>query len=207
LIGSALPFLTLLLDNLFQKCDGISFVDSTSIAVCKNYRIYSHKVFQGFAARGRTTKGWFYGLKLHLIINLEGSIVKASFSSGNKDDRKHFCSMTQGIFGKVFGDRGYLSKKLFNDLWDKDIQLITRLKQGMKNMLLSITDKLLLLKRVLVETVIGRIKLLDKFEHTRHRSPINSLSHMVTSLINYQLLPHKPSIKSLTQLDFDASAF
>jgi hypothetical protein len=205
LTGTALPFLTLLLDSLFEKCDGISFVDSTSIAVCKNYRIYSHKVFQGFAARSRTTKSWFYGLKLHLIINLEGSIVKASFSSGNRDDRKHFYSMTEGIFGKVFGDRGYISKKMFNDLWDKDIQLITRVKQGMKNMLLSITDKLLLLKRVLIETVIGRIKLLDKFEHTRHRSPINALSHMVASLINYQLLPIKPSIKTLLQLDLSSS--
>lgn len=201
LIGFALPLLTLILDSLFKQCDGISFVDSTSIAVCKNYRIYSHKVFQGFAARSKTTKGWFYGLKLHLVINLEGSIVKASFSSGNKDDRKHFCSMTEGIFGKVFGDRGYISKKVFNDLWDEDIQLITRVKQGMKNMLLSITDKLLLLKRVLIETVIGRIKLLDKFEHTRHRSPINALSHMVASLINYQLLPDKPSIKTFVQLD------
>lgn len=205
LIGFALPFLTLLLDSLFEKCDGISFVDSTSIAVCENYRIYSHKVFQGFAARSKTTKGWFYGLKLHLIINLEGSIVKASFSSGNKDDRKHFCSMRDGVFGKVFGDKGYLSRQIFSDLWDENIQLITGIKRGMKNILMSITDKLLLLKRVLIETVIGRIKLLDKFEHTRHRSPINALSHMVSSLINYQLLPDKPSIKSFVQLDLASS--
>ncbi len=201
LIGSSLPLLTLLFNSLFEKCDGISFVDSTSIAVCKNYRIYSHKVFKGFAARSKTTKGWFYGLKLHLVINYEGSIVKASFSSGNKDDRKHFCSMTKGIFGKVFGDRGYISKKVFNDLWDENIQLITGIKRGMKNILLSMTDKLLLLKRMLIETVIGRIKLLDKFEHSRHRSPINALSHMVASLINYQLLPNKPSVKSLLCLD------
>lgn len=205
LIGFALPFLTLLLDSLFEKCDGISFVDSTSIAVCENYRIYSHKVFQGFATRSKTTKGWFYGLKLHLIINLEGSIVKASFSSGNKDDRKHFCSMTEGVFGKVFGDKGYLSRQIFSDLWDENIQLITGIKRGMKNILMSITDKLLLLKRVLIETVIGRIKLLDKFEHTRHRSPINALSHMVSSLINYQLLTDKPSIKSFVQLDLASS--
>lgn len=197
LIGEVLPFLTLVLNNLFDKCNGLSFLDSTTIAVCENYRIYSHKVFTGFAARSKTNKGWFYGMKLHLIINAAGGIVKASFSSGNKDDRKHFRSMTEGIFGKVFGDRGYLSKELFNDLWDQDIQLITGLKKGMKNILMSITDKLLLLKRVLIETVIGRIKLLNKFEHSRHRSPINAFSHMIACLVNYQLLPGKPSIKNL----------
>ena len=96
--------------------------------------------------------------------------------------------MITNVFGKVFGDRGYLSKGLFKDLWDQDIQLITRLKKGMKNMLMSVMDKILLLKRALIETVIGRIKLLDKFEHSRHRSSTNAFSHMVASLINYQLL-------------------
>jgi hypothetical protein len=200
LTGQALPFLTVLMNNLLEQCNGISCIDSTSIAVCKNYRIYSHKVFAGFAARSKTTKGWFYGLKLHLIINSAGGLVKASFSSGNKDDRKHFRSMTEGIFGKIFGDRGYLSKELFNDLWSQGIELVTGLKKGMKNYLMPITDKLFLLKRVLIETVIGRIKLLNKFEHSRHRSPVNAFSHMIACLINYQLLPNKPSIKNLLLL-------
>lgn len=201
LIGRYLPYLTILLNSLFDKCSGISFVDSTSIAVCKNYRIYSHKVFDGLAERGKTTKGWFYGLKLHLLINHKGGLIKASFSPGNKDDRKHFSLMTKNIFGKVFGDRGYIGKELFNDLFDKNIQLITRLKKGMRNILMPINDKILLLKRALVETVIGRIKLLDKFEHSRHRSHINAFSHMVASLISYQLLEHKPSIASLIPLE------
>jgi hypothetical protein len=197
LIGEYLPHLAILLNHLFDKCNGTSFVDSTSISVCKNYRIYSHKVFKGFAARGKTTKGWFYGLKLHLMINPQGGLVKASFSSGNKDDRKHFATMIKDIFGKVVGDRGYISKELFNDLLDKNIQLITRIKKGMKNILMPLNDKVLLLKRALVETVIGKIKLLNKFEHSRHRSVKNAFSHMIASLINYQLLPLKPSINSL----------
>lgn len=160
----------------------------------------SHKVFDGLATRGKTTKGWFYGLKLHLIINPQGGLVKASFSSGNKDDRKHFSSMIKNVFGKVYGDRGYISKELFNDLLAHNIQLITRIKKGMKNILMPINNKILLLKRVLIETVIGRIKLLDKFEHSRHRSHINAFSHMLASLINYQLLEHKPSIASLIHL-------
>ena len=187
--------------SIFDKCSGISFVDSTSIAVCKNYRIYSHKVFKGFANRGKTTKGWFYGLKLHLIINLEGGLVKASFSSGNKDDRTHFKTMTSDIYGKIFADRGYISKALSDELLTQGIQLVTRIKKNMKNILMSVTDRVMLLKRTLVETVIGRIKLLDKFEHSRHRSPMNAFSHMLASLINYQLLDKKPSIKSLLKLD------
>jgi hypothetical protein len=95
----------------------------------------------------------------------------------------------------------HLSKELFDNLWDKGIQLVTRIKKNMKNILMPITDKLMLLKRTLIETVIGRIKLLDKLEHSRHRSPTNTFSHMVACLINYQLLEQKPSIKSLLQLD------
>lgn len=201
LIGKCLPYLPILLNSIFDKCSGMSFVDSTSIAVCKNYRIYSHKVFKGLANRSKTTKGWFYGLKIHLVINLEGGLVKASFSSGNKDDRAHFKTMISNIYGKVFGDRGYISKPLFDELMTKGIQLVTRIKKGMKNKLMSISDKLMLLKRTLIETVIGRIKLLDKLEHSRHRSPINAFSHMVACLINYQLLEQKPSIKSLMELD------
>jgi hypothetical protein len=200
LIDHHLPHLTILLNHLFDECSGTSFVDSTSIAVCKNYRIYSHKVFRGLATRGKTTKGWFYGLKLHLIVNPQGGLVKASFSSGNKDDRKHFSSMIKNISGKVFGDRGYISKELFNNLLDKNIQLITRIKKGMKNILMPAMDKVLLLKRALVETVIGKIKLLNKFEHSRYRSPLNAFSHMLASLINYQLLDNKPSISSLLDI-------
>lgn len=76
------------LNSIFDKCNGLSFVDSSSTAVCKCYRISMRKVFAGIAARGKTTKRWFYGLKLHLIINRSVGIVKASFFLGNRDDRK-----------------------------------------------------------------------------------------------------------------------
>lgn len=138
---------------------------------------------------------------MRLIINPEGGIVKAFFSPGNKDDRKHLSSMIKDIFGKLVGDRGYISKALFADLFSINIHLITRIKKGMKNILTPIADKLLLLKRILVESVISRIKLLDKFEHSRHRSQLNAFSHMIASLISYQLLDHKPSIASLIPLE------
>ena len=173
LIGRNMPYLVLLLHHLLTKCTGLSFIDATSIAVCKNYRINSHKVFKEIAARSKTRKGWFFGLKLHLIIDPEGNLVKVSFSSGNKDDRKGLSSMISGIYGKVFGDRRYISTELFKDLYAK-----------VKKILISIADKVMLLKRALIETAIGKLKFLDKLEHSRHRSVTNAFSHMLSCLIN-----------------------
>lgn len=200
LMSSYLPLLVLILNSILDQCDGISFVDSSSLEVCKRYRISMHKVFAGIAARSRTTKGWFYGLKLHLIINRSGGIVKASFSSGNKDDRAQLRLMIKGLFGKVFGDRGYISQELFCELLEQGIFLVTRVKRNMRNKLMSLIDKVLLLKRALIESVFAKIKLLGKFEHSRHRSVTNAFVHMVAALISYQLSPNKPSIKSLLQL-------
>ncbi|KJV91148.1 transposase DDE domain protein [Rickettsia bellii str. RML Mogi] len=115
-----------------DQCDGLSFVDSSSIEVCKKYRISMNKVFAGIAARGKTTKGWFYGLKLHLIINRAGGIVKASFSPGNKDDRKQLELMIKNLFGKIFGDRGYISQKLFQQILEQGVFMVTRVKKNMK---------------------------------------------------------------------------
>ncbi len=120
LIGDYLPDLAIMLSSMLKECDGLSLVDSTSIAVCKNYRISSHKVFKSMASRGKTTKGWFYGIKMHIITNLQGELVKVSFTAGNKDDRKQLLAMSKGIFGKIFGDRGYISKKLFQELFEKN---------------------------------------------------------------------------------------
>ncbi|EER22561.1 transposase, IS4 family [Rickettsia endosymbiont of Ixodes scapularis] len=179
-----------------DQCDGLSFVDSSSIEVCKRYRISMNKVFAGIAASSKTTKGWFYGLKLHLIINRAGGI-KASFSPGNKDDRKQLELIIKNLFGKVFGDRGYISQQLFLQLLEQGIFMVTRVKKNMKNKLMSMLDKILLLKKALIESVFSKIKLLGKFEHSRHRSVTNAFVHMVAALINYQMSDNKPSITSL----------
>jgi len=197
LIGMNLQYLVMLLHHLLKNCTGISFVESTSIAVCKNYRIYSHRVFDCFANRSKTTKGWFFGLKLHLVIDPQGNLIKVSLSSGNKDDRKALKEMIPGLFGKIFGDRGYISKELFEELHSNGIQLVTRLKKGMKNVLMPIMDKVMKLGRALIESVIGKLKFLDKLEHSRHRSVTNAFCHMIANLINYQLQDSKPSIATI----------
>ena len=93
--------------------------------------------------------------------------------------------MVKSLFGKVFGDRGYISQKLFQELLEQGVFMITRVKKNMKNKLMSLIDKTLLLKRALIESIFGKIKLLGKFEHSRHRSVTNAFVHMVLTLINH----------------------
>jgi hypothetical protein len=134
-------------------CTGISFVDSTPLKVCHNRRIPRHKVFAGLAGRGKTSMGWFFGFKLHVIVNDQGEILAFQLTPGNVDDRKPVPQMSEKLFGKLFGDRGYISKTLFQQLYDEGVMLITTIRKNMKNKLMLLEDKLLLRKRSIIEMV------------------------------------------------------
>lgn len=179
------------------KMTGTSFVDSTSIKVCHNLRIRSNKVFRGIAARGKTSTGWFYGFKLHLIINEYGEIIAFDITPGNYDDRnqKVIDRLTKKLRGKLFGDKGYLSSALFERLFAKGITLFTKLKKGMKNILIGIQDKLMLKKRGVIESVNDILKNCCYIEHSRHRSPVNFLVNLIAGLIAYSFREKKPSIR------------
>lgn len=176
---------------------GISFIDSTSLVVCHNLRISSNKVFKGMAARGKTSTGWFYGFKLHLIINEYGEIIAFDVTSGNCDDRnrKTIARLTKNLWGKLFGDRGYISAELFNSLYSKGITLFTRIKKGMQNVLYSFADKLLLKKRGVIESVNDILKSSCYIEHSRHRNQTNFFVNLISGLIAYSFLEKKPSIR------------
>ncbi len=176
------------------KATGISFVDSTSIKVCNNRRIPSHKVFKNLAKRGKNSMGWFYGFKLHLIINDQGELSAFKLTPGNVDDRKPVPEMATDIFGKLFGDKGYISQKLFDELFKNGVQLITKIKKNMKNILMPVVDKILLRKRALIETVNDQLKNISQIEHTRHRSMTNFMVNIVAGLIAYTRQPKKPSL-------------
>ncbi len=135
------------------QCTGVSFVDSTSIKVYHNRRITRNKVFSGIASRGKTTMGWFYGFKLHLAVNDQGEILAFHLTPGNVDDRKPMPTLTKDVFGKVFADKGYISKQLFEELLAQDIQLITGIRRNMKNLLMLLSDKILLRKRSIIESI------------------------------------------------------
>lgn len=176
---------------------GISFVDSTSIQVCHNLRIRSNKVFKGIAARGKTSTGWFYGFKLHLIINEYGEIIAFDITAGNCDDRNQrtMDKLTETLWGKLFGDKGYISAKLFKRLYSRGITLVTKIKKGMQNFLFCFKDMLLLKKRGVIESVNDILKSYCYIEHSRHRSPVNFLVNLIAGLVAYSFCEKKPSIK------------
>ena len=182
------------LHTRFGSCTGVSFIDSTSIKVCHNLRIKSNKVFRELAKRGKTSTGWFYGFKVHLVINDHGELLAVMITPGNVDDRKPVPRFAQRLFGKLFGDRGYISKELFALLWERGVQLITKIKKNMKNKLMPMLDKILLRKRALSETVNDQLKNICQIEHTRHRSVANFVVNLLAALVAYTYQEKKPSL-------------
>jgi hypothetical protein len=180
-------------------CSGISYIDSTALRVCTNHRITRHRVFAGLAARGQCSLGWFYGFKLHLVINEQGEILAFTLTSGNVDDRKPTPALVKRLFGKLFGDKGYLSQPLFEQLKQHGVQLITAVRANMKNRLMLIHDKLLLRKRYIIETINDQLKNQSQIEHSRHRSPVNFMTNLLGGLIAYMHQPKKPAISWSTQ--------
>lgn len=197
------PFLLYTSKFRFGKSTGINFIDSTFLDVCDNRRIYCHKVFKDFAKRGKGSTGWHYGFKLHLVINDRGEILSFCLTPGNVDDRninviEH---LSKTLFGKLFGDRGYISQKLFEHLFKKSITLVTKIKRKMKNKLMDLSDKILLRKRAIIESVNDFLKNICQIEHTRHRSVNNFYVNVISGLAAYSFLPKKPSLNiSSTEL-------
>ena len=190
-----LGWLCLYLFSRFGVCTGISFVDATFIAVCDNRRISQHQVFKGLAARGKGSTGWCFGFKLHLVVNDCGELLSVFLTAANRHEVKVLPKLVKHLLGKLFGDRAYVSQALFKQLWQQGIHLITKLKSNMKNQLMVMTDKLLLRKRAIIETINDQLKNISQIEHSRHRSPLNFLVNLVSGLIAYTHQPKKPSLQ------------
>jgi transposase len=180
---------------------GLQFIDSLPIRVCHHRRISSHRVFAGLAQLGKSSMGWFYGFKLHLVINEQGELLGLTLTPGNVDDRRPVRKLVRELWGKLFGDRGYISQELFEQLWDQDLQLITKLKRNMKNKLMPLLDKVLLRKRALIECVNDQLKNISPIEHTRHRSAANGIVNMLAAVVAYTFQPKKPALDLFTKQD------
>ena len=190
--------MTIMLKTCFLgESTGISFIDSTPIRVCKNKRIKRNKVFKGIAEVGKSTMGYFYGFKLHLIINDKGEILNFVITQANVDDREPLKNQRfiEKIKGKLYGDKGYLSKDLTNILFMDGLHLITTIRNNMKNCLMELKDKIMLRKRSVIETVNDELKNMCQVEHSRHRSFGNFITNIISGLIAYSFFPKKPSIK------------
>ena len=199
----AIPLALFIKKVLLGKCTDVSFVDSTPLRVCRNQRIHIHKVFKGIAQRGKCSMGWFFGFKLHLICNEKGELLNFMITPGDVDDRKplEYKAFVEFIYGKLVGDKGYISQNLFQRLFVDGIQLITKLKSNMKGALMSVSDKLLLRKRAIIETVNDELKNIAQVEHSRHRCFDNFVVNLLGAIAAYCFFPKKPCINVKRTLD------
>jgi IS5 family transposase len=195
--------LMVLLHSLSGEQTGVYFADSTQLAVCHNRRLHRHKVFDSLAARGKTSMGWFYGLKLHLVINHKGQVMALRITPGNTADSAVLDEVTRHLAGKLYADKGYIGHELFKRLWRRGLHLITSIRRNMRNHLMPLAHKVMLRKRFLVETVLDILKCEMGLEHSRHRSVINAMVHVLSCLVAYAFRPGKPSI-SLTRQRIEA---
>lgn len=194
LIPTMLVPLLAYLQSRYGACTGISFIDSTSLVVCDPKRIHQHRVFAADAKRGKSSMGWFFGFKLHLAVNDQGELLACSLTPGNVDDRAPVPQMVQRLRGKLIGDRGYISAPLTALLFEQGLQLITRLRKNMKNHLMHLSDKLLVRKRAIIESIIDQLKNISQIEHSRHRSPTNFVVHLIAGLLAYSHQEKKPGL-------------
>ena len=147
------------------------------------------------AARGKTSVDWFFGFKLHLVVNERGELLNLQITPGNTDDRKPVPQLVCSLFGKIFADRGYVSQPLATELLQNfGIQFFAKPRRNMKNRLMLLSDKLLARKRSIIETVIDQLKNISQIEHSRHRSPVNFGVNILCGLIAYCHQPKKPSL-------------
>lgn len=199
LMSTVMALLADYLISKFGENTGISYIDSTPIQVCKPKRMSRNKVFKGLATKAKSTIGWFFGFKVHLIINECGELLSVHFSKANVDDRTPVLIMAKKIIGKLFGDKGYISQELTDKLFKNGLQLITSVKKNMKNKLLPMIDKILLRKRSIIETVNDQLKNISNIEHSRHRSAKNFVINLLCALIAYAIKPKKPCITGINR--------
>jgi len=199
--SNILPLTLYMKTACLGTCTGISFIDSTPIRVCNKKRIKSNKVFKDIANVGKSTMGWFYGFKLHIIINYKGELLDFIISQASTDDRTPIKqdNFLKKIFGSLYADKGYISKELTELLFSQGLHLVTGIKNNMKNVLMTMRDKILLRKRSVIETINDQLKNICQAEHSRHRSFGNFITNLVASLIAYSFQEKKPSIKFNTE--------
>ena len=192
----AVPLLLFLKLALMGECTGITFIDSTRIPVCENKREYSNRVFKGYAHKGKSTMGWYYGFKLHLLCNERGELLNFALTKANVVDRNPevFNNLTKDLFGKPYADKGYISQSLFASLFDRGIHIVTGIRTNMKNRLMNVHDKIMLRKRSIIETINDMLKNVAQIVHTRHRSISNFIVNLLAGMAAYAFYDTKPSI-------------
>ena len=196
----ALYPLTLFAQLKSGKKTGIYYIDGSCLPVCHLKRSKRNKIFREIAQYGRTSVGWFFGLKIHLVINNLGEMIAFKITRGNVHDGAAAKSLLLSLEGLAFGDKGYIGKKLFDELLKNGLKLITRKHKNMKEKLLvNDYEKQLLNQRNLIETVFDCLKHKYHVWHTRHRSIINAMTNLIAALAAYAIEPLKVSAFKLLE--------
>ena len=178
-----------------------NYIDSKKLVVCHNRRIEKHRTHKGIAKRGKSSTGWFFGFKLHLVINHLGEIVLFRLSPGNVADNNHdlLRNIAEEVQGFLFGDKGYISS-IAADLKMKGLHLITKLRKNMKQgQELTPEQKYYMRHRGLIESVFDILKHQLDIEHTRNRSTKNYFANVLAALIAYTFRDNNPAIPSYEQ--------
>lgn len=166
------------------------------IPVCHNLRRYANKVFKGIATNGKGSMGWCHGFKLHFVCNDRGEFITFCLTGANVDDRnpKVWQVLAKELYGKLFADKGYISPKLFESLFDDGIHLVTGIKANMKNRLMPLWDRIMLRKRYIIECINDMLKNTGKLVHSRHRSINNFIMNLVSAIAAYCFYDNKPEV-------------
>ena len=153
--------------------------------------------------------GWFFVFKLHLICNEKGELLNFMITPGDADDRKplEYKAFVEFVYGKQVTDKGYIGKNLFQRLFVDGIQLITKLKINMRGALMSVSDRQLLRKRAIIETVNDELKNIARVEHSRHRSFDNFIVNILAAIAVYCMFPKKPCINVQRTFDTQLALF
>lgn len=192
----SIPLLVFLKLGLMGECTGFTFIDSTRIPVCEMKRAHRNRVFKDYAQKGKSTMGWYYGFKLHLLCNERGELLNFALTRANVDDRNPqvFNHLTKDLFGKLYTDKGYISQSLFETLFDRGIHIVTGIRCNMKNRLMHVYDKIMLRKRCIIETINDMLKNVAQIVHTRHRSIENFCINLMAAMAAYCFYDTKPII-------------
>src|ERR1700712_1747062 len=181
---------------LRSKHKGLYFIDSKKLEVCHLKRQHQHRVFANAARKGKSSTGWFYGFKIHLVINCQGEIINWTLTTGNVADNNPdlLQKLLRGLQGICIGDKGYFSS-LFDYFYANGLQLITKPKKNMKKDSISLADhQHYLKKRALIESVNDILVSVCDLEHTRHRKAENAFAQIAGAVVAYQFFEENPAI-------------
>lgn len=166
---------------------GIKFFNPTSIKVSHNLRNPKHKTLASSASRGKGTIDWFYGFKLHLIVNHQGDIVAAKITPANVHDIKPVKNMVVESMNKLYADKEYIGRALASDLLVGVVTVVNDVRKNMKEKALSLWDRAMLSRRFIIETISDQLKNISKIKHARHRSVHGFMLNVISTLVDYQL--------------------